>query len=57
MIRRELTAELALINVKVHEGQLREAVVNLINNAIEAMANNAGRDRALRVGNGGSRWQ
>jgi signal transduction histidine kinase len=43
----ELTSELPLING--HEGQLREVISNLINNAVEAMGRTINRDRTLRL--------
>jgi signal transduction histidine kinase len=43
----ELTAELPLI--KGHRGQLEEVIVNLINNAIEAMDITTGRRRELHL--------
>lgn len=42
-----LAPELPL--VMGHEGQLREVVINLVNNAVEAMAETKGRKRRLRI--------
>ena len=43
----ELAAELPL--VEGHDGQLQEVIVNLVQNAVEAMAMTANRNRVLRV--------
>jgi signal transduction histidine kinase len=45
--RTELTA--GLPHIVAHRGQLQEVLVNLVNNAIEAMDENNGRPRTLRV--------
>jgi signal transduction histidine kinase len=45
--RYELTTELPLVNG--HGAQLREVVLNLINNAVEAMSRTTNANRTLRV--------
>jgi signal transduction histidine kinase len=45
MTRHELTTELPLVNG--HEAQLKEAVFNLINNAVEAMVSTTDQSRML----------
>jgi signal transduction histidine kinase len=47
MARYELTTELPLVNG--HGAQLREVVLNLINNAVEAMSRTTNANRTLRV--------
>ena len=49
-IRRELNAGLPL--VRGHKAQLQEVIVNLMNNAVEAMASSTGRFRLLSVKTG-----
>ena len=46
-LRRELAAELPLISG--HSGQLREVILNLVNNALEAMRSATNRTRVLHV--------
>jgi signal transduction histidine kinase len=46
-IRTELESRLPLVDV--HKGQLQEVLVNLVGNALDAMAETTGRDRVLRL--------
>jgi len=46
-VRTELDSRLPL--VEVHRGQLQEVLVNLVGNALDAMAETTGRDRVLRL--------
>jgi signal transduction histidine kinase len=46
-VRTELDSGLPLVSV--HKGQLQEVLVNLVGNALDAMAATAGRDRVLRL--------
>lgn len=46
-IRTELETRLPLVTV--HKGQLHEVLINLVGNALDAMATTTGRDRVLRL--------